>query len=148
VTTAPDEGGPWVAALVGAVLLAAGLTGCSDKTGVAASPAPDCIKVSNDVLAQIEVGARAGVPLTINGGSAVLARKGVFVVAGRFSGDKGAPVVGVWTVVALHGRAAPILVADVNASAYSTWTSVEEFPQFGVPLHSPTIAAARDCLHR
>lgn len=133
-------------ALAGAVLLAAELAGCSSQAGAAAAPA-HCIAVSQDLLAQIEVGARPGTPLALKAGSAVQARKGVFVVAARFLGDKEVPVVGVWTVVALHGRAAPILVADVNASAYSTWTSVEEFPQFGVPLHSPTIAAARACLH-
>jgi hypothetical protein len=136
-----------VAALAGAVLLAADLAACSSEAGAAASPAHDCIVVSNDVLTQIEVGARPGMSLTIKAASAVQARKGVFVVAGRFLDGNGTPVVAVWTVVALHGRAAPILVADVNSSAYSTWTSVEEFPQFGVPLHSPTIAAARDCLH-
>ena len=48
--------------------------------------------------------------------------------------------------MALHGVAAPILVADETASAHSTWTSVEEFPEYGVPLDSPTINAARDCL--
>jgi hypothetical protein len=136
-----------LAALLGALLLAADLAGCSSQAGAADSPGQTCIAVSNDVLAQIAVGARPGVPLAMKAASAVQARKGVFVVAARFLGDKGSPLVGVWTVVALHGRAAPILVADVNASAYSTWTSVEEFPQYGVPLHSPTIAAARDCLH-
>jgi hypothetical protein len=135
-----------VAVLAGALLLTADLTGCSSLAGAADSPAYTCIAVSNDVLAQIEVGARPGVPLIIETASAVKAHKGVFVVAGRFLGDKGAPVVGVWTVVALHGRVAPILVADVHASAYSTWTSVEEFPQYGVPLKSPTVTAARDCL--
>jgi hypothetical protein len=126
------------------VLLAADLTGCSGEAG--ASAARHCVAVSHDVLAQIEVGAMPGTPLALAAGSAVKARKGVFVVAARFPGDKGTPVVGVWTVVALHGRAAPILVADETASSHSTWTSVEEFPQFGVPLDSPTINAARDCL--
>ena len=135
------------AGLAGAVLLAAAVAGCSSHAGAAVAPAHHCIAVPNDVLTQIEVGARPGTPLAMNAASAVRARKGIFVVAARFLGDKGAPVVGVWTVVALHGRVAPILVADVNSSAYSTWTSVEEFPQFGVPLKSPTIAAARDCLH-
>jgi hypothetical protein len=134
-------------ALAGAVLLAAELAGCSSQPGAAAARAHDCIAVSHDLLAQIEVGAMPGTPLALTAGSAVQARKGVFVVAARFLGDKEAPVVGVWTVVALHGRVAPILVADINASAYSTWTSVEEFPEYGVPLKSPTIAAARACLH-
>jgi hypothetical protein len=136
-----------IAGLVVALLLTADLAGCSGSAGASASPKHDCIAVSAGVLAQIEVGARPGAPLAMKSASAVEDRKGVFVVAARFLGDKGASLVGVWTVVALHGRAAPILVADVNSSAYSTWTSVEEFPQFGVPLHSPTIAAARDCLH-
>jgi hypothetical protein len=134
------------ASLAGALLLVADITGCSGHAGASASPARDCIAVSDDLLTQIEVGAQPGKPLAMTSGSAVKARRGVFVVAARFPGDKGAPVVGVWTVVALRGRAAPILVADETASAYSTWTSVEEFPQFGVPLDSPTIAAARDCL--
>jgi hypothetical protein len=136
----------WFAALGAAALLATDLTGCSGEAGASAAPARHCLAVSHDVLAQIEVGAMPGKPLALAAGSAVQARKGVFVVAARFPGDKGKFVVGVWTVVALRGVVAPILVADVTASAHTTWTSVEEFPQFGVPLNSPTINAARDCL--
>jgi hypothetical protein len=136
--------GRFVALAGAAVLLAADLVGCSGDAG--ASAARRCIAVSHDVLAQIEVGALPGTPLALAAGSAVKARRGVFVVAARFPGDKAKSVVGVWTVVALHGRAAPILVADETASAHSSWTSVEEFPRFGVPLDSPTIKAARDCL--
>jgi hypothetical protein len=74
------------AALAGAaVLLAADLTGCSGEAG--ASAARHCVAVSHDVLAQIEVGAMPGTPLALAAGSAVKARKGVFVVAARFPGD-------------------------------------------------------------
>jgi hypothetical protein len=135
-----------VAAVGTAALLVAALSGCSDKAGASAAPAGDCVAVSDDVLAQIMVGGAPGTTLTLTSAAAVRARKGVYVVAARIPGEQGAAAVGVWTVVALHGIAAPILVADETASATSTWSSVDEFPQFGVPLDSPSINAARDCL--
>jgi hypothetical protein len=136
-----------LAAVVSAVLLAFGLTGCSDQAGAAsAEPAADCVSVSAGVLAQIEVGATPGKPLALTSAAAVRARPGVYVVAARISAKQGVPHVGVWTVVSLRGVAAPVLVADETASASSTWSSVEEFPQYGVPLKSPAISAARACL--
>lgn len=133
----------WVAA---AAVLATCLTGCSDGAGASAAAAGDCVAVSEDLLAQIAVAPAPGTTLDLTSGSAVKARKGVYVVAARFSAVKGAPAVGVWTVTALTGVAAPILVADEFASAKSTWSSVEEFPQYSVPLDSPSITAARGCL--
>jgi hypothetical protein len=128
-----------------ASVLAVSISGCSREARGSAAPTSTCFAVSDDVLRQIAVGAQPGTPLSLAAGSAVRARKGVFVVAARISDAKGSPV-GVWTVTALHGRIAPILVADVTASAHSTWVSVDEFPQYGVPLDSPTITAARQCL--
>jgi hypothetical protein len=136
------------AALAAVALLAAVPTGCSARAGASSPPARDCIVVSDDVLAQISVGTVPGTPLALAAGAAVKARRGVYVVAARISAAKGAPAVGVWTVVALQGRAAPILVADEIASAHSSWSSVQEFPQYGVPLDSPSIDAARACLDR
>jgi hypothetical protein len=133
-------------AVLGAVaVFAAGLTGCSGKDGASAATTGGCVVVSRDLLAQIAVGTSPGATLALTSGAAVKARRGVYVVAARFSA-KGAPAVGVWTVTALTGVAAPILVADETASAKSTWSTVQEFPQYGVPLDSPSISAARHCL--
>jgi hypothetical protein len=142
----PDRQICQLAAITAAALLAAGLTGCSGKAGASAAPVADCVAVSDELLAQIAVGTAPGTTLALTSGAAVKARRGVYVVAARLSADKGASAVGVWTVAALTGVAAPILVADETASARSTWSSVEEFPQYGIPLDSPTIPAARDCL--
>jgi hypothetical protein len=127
-------------------VLAAGLTGCSGDGAASVAPAGGCVAVSDRLLAQIAVGISPGVTLALNSGAAVKARKGVYVVAVRFSATNGTPAVGVWTVTSLTGVAAPILVADETASARSTWSTVQEFPQYGVPLDSPSITAARDCL--
>ena len=134
------------AGLFAAAMLAASLTGCSDGARASAAPAGGCVVASDELLAQIAVGTAPGTKLALKSGAAVKARKGVYVVAARFSAKKGEPAVGVWTVTALTGVAAPILVADETASARSTWSSVEEFPQYGVPLNSPSITAARNCL--
>lgn len=137
-------------------LVLPGLAGCaqpaSGETGRdAGDPAAEaveagCMEVSGDLLGQIAVGTEAGVTFDPTEGAAVQAREGVYVVAVRFQGDRDDPEVGVWTVAALEGPAAPLLVADEVSSTYSSWSTVEEFPQFGVELDSPLIAAARDCL--
>lgn len=102
--------------------------------------------MTDALLDQIAVGSRPGTSPALGPAAAVRARTGVYVVAARIARPKGPAVVGAWTVVSLRGNAAPVLVADLNASTHSTWTSMEEFPQYGVPLDSPVIQAARDCL--
>lgn len=134
-------------ALAVGLLLSAGVAGCSDASvAEAAGPGADCLEVSDDVLAQIAVGTRAGKAFEPEAGSAVEARSGVYVVAVRFRGDRDDPQVGNWTVTALDGVVAPVLVADQVSSAYTTWSTVEEFPQYGIALTSPLISAVRDCL--
>lgn len=129
-------------------LLVALVAGCSPGRGVASAKPESCIPVSRAVLSQIAVGAKPGMTFTRSSGAAVQARQGVYVVAVRFTGQEGASKSAVWTVTKLLGVAAPILVADATASAYTTWSTVEEFPQYGVPLESPAISAARACLDR
>lgn len=98
------------------------------------------------MLDQLAVGTEAGVRFEPTTAAAVVARKNVYVVAVRFQGEEKEAEVGVWTATAMHGTAAPFLVADETSSAYTTWSTVEELPQFGVELDSPLIAAARECL--
>ncbi len=128
-----------------AVLALLTLSGCSQQ-GQAVVASDDCVPVSADLTDQIAVGTEAGVRFEPSEAAAVRARKGVYVVAVRFRGEEKEPEVGVWTATALRGVAAPLLVADEASSAYTTWSTVEELPQFGVPLDSPLIAAARECL--
>lgn len=107
---------------------------------------PACLDVPADVLEQIAVGAETGMTFEPSAGAAVQADSGVYVVAVRFQGDSAEPEVGVWTMAALEGTVAPLLVADETSSAYTTWMTVQDFPQYGVPLDSPLIDAARTCL--
>lgn len=131
--------------LAAALLALLTLSGCS-QPGQAEAAGEDCIEVSSDLLDQIAVGTEVGVRFDPTTAAAVPARKGVYVVAVRFQGDRKKAEVGVWTATGLRGVGAPLLGADEVAAAYTTWSTVEEFPQFGVPLDSPLIATARDCL--
>lgn len=144
---------PLVGALV--VVLVSALAGCSQSAptptaeGAAdagSAPDPECLEVSDDVLRQIAVGTEQGVTFTPVSGAAVRAGDQAYVVAVRFQGDSPEEQVGVWTTVALDGVVAPLLVADEVSSTYTTWMTVQDFPQYGVPLDSPLIDAARDCL--
>ncbi|MFP5334982.1 MAG: hypothetical protein ACLGIV_06680 [Actinomycetes bacterium] len=143
--------------LVGALLvvLVSALAGCGQPDSTAAAddapdgrstPSPECLEVSDDVLRQIAVGAEQGVTFEPTAGAAVRAGDQVYVVAVRFQDESQQEQVGVWTTVALDGVVAPLLVADEVSSAYTTWMSIQDFPQYGVPLGSPLITAARDCL--
>lgn len=136
------------AALALALAATGGLSGCSavGTEPAEASTARPCLAVTDELLSQIAVGTEPGSAFDVVEGSAVRARKGVYVVAVRFQGETDEPQVGIWTVTALEGPAAPVLVADEVSSAYSSWNTVEEFPQFGVPLDSPHLDNARRCL--
>lgn len=146
-----------------ALLLTLALSGCSGQTSVAdgeiadvaaqdatatAEVAGGCLVAPETLLVQIAVGTEEGTTFEPTEGAAVRAREGVYVVAVRFRGSGSVEDVGVWTATALEGTAAPMLVADELSSAYTTWNSVEEMPQYGVEPNSPLIAAARDCLGR
>lgn len=131
--------------LVPAALVLLTLSGCS-QPGQADVADDGCLEVSGDLMNQIAVGTEAGMRFEPSAAAAVRARKGVYVLAVRFQGEEKKAEVGVWTATALRGPAAPFLVADEVSSAYTTWSTVEELPQFGVPLDGPLLATARRCL--
>ena len=139
-------------AVAAPLALVAALSACSSEGGSEAirstkdGLAVRCLDVPPAVLSHLAAGAVLGAALQLERGAAVRAKPGVFVIAAQLGGGS-ANRIGVWTAPALTATSAPLLVADDVSSAVTTWSSVEEFPAYGVPLTSPAIAAARACLH-
>lgn len=145
-----DSGGTICATIC--AVIAAVLTGCSSggtSDVVAAGTSgkrPLCVDVPAEVLSHLAAGVRPGRIFRPDRGTAVQSTSGVYVIAAHFVTHGGHAKVGVWTAPALTATASPLLVADEVSSEVTTWSTVEEFPAYGVPLTSPDIAAARTCL--